>query len=112
MRPPAAFSNGELEGQSPLKMRLGVAALSGFYTFTNISRFTGYIRMVGPDPSVFPGSRALGMVEDSVFPDSRVLRMVGPSVFPDSQVTKLVCPAVYPDSHVERSSLETQMNFS
>ena len=40
----------------------------------SISRFTGYIRMVGP----------------SVFPDSRVLKMTGPSVFPDSWVSKML----------------------
>ena len=65
--PPAAFSNGELEGRSP----------PGCYTHTvilyySISRYTGYIRMTGP----------------SVFPDTRVLKMLGPSVFPDSWVKK------------------------
>ena len=61
MRPPAAFSNGELEGLSPSKMhgRSGGAQSRGCCTYT---------------------------ISYTVFPDARVIRMVGPSVFPDSQV--------------------------
>ena len=74
MRPPAAFSNGELKGRSPSKMQGGVwgggaarpqddilttylHSISRYRGSQNgwsfsISRKAGYIRMVGP--SVFP----------------------------------------------------------
>ena len=54
------------------------------YRYYSISRYTGYIRMLGP--SVFPDSRVLKMLGPSVFPDSRVLKMLGPSVFPEKRV--------------------------
>ena len=73
--PPAAFSNGELEGRRPSKMQ-GRSALplrmlylylylhsnSRFTSHQNgwsfsISRHTGYIRMVGP--SVFPEKQVI-----------------------------------------------------
>ena len=121
--PPAAFSNGELEGRSPSKMQGGsggdAAPPSMLYLYCyfilqyfqiqglyqngwsfSISRKAGYTKMLGP----------------SVFPDSRVLKMFGPSVFPDTQVIskwwvlqgfqkgsyiKMVGPSVFPDARVE-----------
>ena len=73
--PPAAFSNGELEGRSPSKMQGGSgggAAPPGCFTFSYAY-------------TVFPDTQVIRMVGPSVFPDTRVLKMLGPSVFPDSQ---------------------------
>ena len=53
--PPAAFSNGELEGRSPSKMQ-GGSGPRMIYLY-GISRFTGYIGMVGP--SVYPDTRVI-----------------------------------------------------
>ena len=78
--PPAAFSNGELEGRSPSKMQGGLGGGAApprmiylYYYFIlqyfqthkvyqngwsfSISRYTSYIRMVGP--SVFPEKQVI-----------------------------------------------------
>ena len=64
MRPPAAFSNGELEGRSPSKMQGGLGEgaqptqddiLILLFSYYSISRYTSYTKMFGP--SVFPDSR-------------------------------------------------------
>ena len=64
MRPPAAFSNGELEGLRPSTMQGGAGGSAG------------------PPPRAW----CTYTISCIVFPDWRVIRMVGPSVFPEKQV--------------------------
>ena len=104
MRPPAAFSDGELEGRSPSKMQGGLRGRSPpriqyFYKYSQIHKLCQNGRSSsislhelyqnGGSFSISRYTSYTKMVGPSVFPDTRNrIRMVGFSIFPGPNHTR------------------------
>ena len=112
--PPAAFSNGELEGRSPSKMQGGsgggAAPPRMIYLQHTYIVFpdTGVLRMVGP--SVFPEKQVISEWWALQYFQKRRLYQIGWSfsISRHTSYTKMAGPSVFPDTQVIPKWLDFQ----